>query len=133
MRTRNPNRTMAAPLFLRRARPFHIAALVTVTVMLAAMPVRADDAINQVLQNNSAEWSDGFDPAAAGSDIRSTTPILSAQIVGAVQQAIVKYSDIVARGGWPVVPSNQKLRLGVRSGAVAILRQRLAISGDMDQ
>jgi murein L,D-transpeptidase YcbB/YkuD len=132
MRTRNPYRNWAALVFPRRAaRLCRIAALVTMA--LAAGPTLADDAINQVLQNNSAEWSDGFDPAAAGSDIRSTTPILSAQIVGAVQQAIVKYSDIVARGGWPVVPSNQKLRLGMRSGAVAILRQRLAISGDMDQ
>ncbi|MEO8667559.1 MAG: L,D-transpeptidase family protein [Bauldia sp.] len=100
-------------------------------LMLAGAAVAAGDPISQVLQNNSAEWSDGFDPASAGADIRTSTPILSPQIVGAVEQAIAQYSQIVAQGGWPVVPSDRKLKLGIRSPAVSVLRQRLAISGDM--
>jgi murein L,D-transpeptidase YcbB/YkuD len=91
----------------------------------------ANDPIRDALQNNSAEWSDGFDAASAGADIRTSTPILSPQIVGAVEQAIAQYSQIVAQGGWPVVPSDRKLKLGTRSPAVSVLRQRLAISGDM--
>jgi murein L,D-transpeptidase YcbB/YkuD len=117
----------ASRAFCRRA---GAGVAVLAAVLLVGGSASADDPINQVLQNNSSEWSDGFDPAG-GADIRTSTPILSAQIVSAVQQAIVQYSDIVARGGWPVVPAAKKLKLGVRDPAVAVLRQRLAVSGDM--
>ena len=63
---------------------------------------------------------------------RATSRSLSPDIVGAVEQAIAQYSDIVARGGWPMVPAEQKLRIGARGPAVAALRQRLIISGDLD-
>jgi L,D-transpeptidase YcbB len=108
-----------------------IAAIATSILIIAAQTASAEDPINQVLQNNSAEWSDGFDPASEGADIRTSTPILSSRIVDAVGLAIAQYSDIVARGGWPVVPSDKKLKLGARDPSVAILRQRLAVSGDM--
>src|SRR5690606_30391854 len=64
-------------------------------------------------------------------DVRTRTPILSPEILNALQGAIAQYSDIVARGGWPVVPEGKTLRLGVRDPAVATLRQRLAVSGDL--
>jgi murein L,D-transpeptidase YcbB/YkuD len=98
----------------------------------SAGPAQAQDPISQVLRGGSAEWSDGFDTASAGAnDVRTNTPILSAQIVDALRLAIDQYSDIVARGGWPVVPAGKALRLGVRDQAVATLRQRLAVSGDL--
>ena len=56
-----------------------------------------------------AEWSDGFDAAGGGAaDVRTTTPILSAEIVDAARPAITQYSDIVARGGWPLVPTEKR-------------------------
>jgi murein L,D-transpeptidase YcbB/YkuD len=108
-----------------------VAAALLIAGHAAASAATQTDPISEALQNGSSEWSDGFDPASAGGDIRTTTPILSPQIVGALQQAIAQYSDIVARGGWPVVPADKKLKLGVRDPNVAILRQRLVITGDM--
>lgn len=99
--------------------------------MVLAQP-SADDPIAQVLQQNNAEWSDGFDAASVGAaDVRTTIPTLSPQIVNALQAAIAQYSDIVNRGGWPLVPAEKKLKIGIRDPAVVILRQRLAISGDL--
>lgn len=96
-----------------------------------ALPAAADP-IDEVLQGGGAEWSDGFDAAQVGAaDVRTTTPTLSPDILPALQQAIAKYSEIVARGGWPMVPGGQKLVIGVRSPAVVALRQRLSISGDL--
>src|SRR5437868_14606475 len=93
----------------------------------------AQDPISQVLQNGTAEWSDGFDSGAHGAaDVRTSTPILSQEILAATSQAIAQYSDIVARGGWPVVPADRKLRIGTKGPAVAALRERLIIGGDLD-
>lgn len=88
----------------------------------------------QYLGGNTSEWSDGFDAASTGAaDVRTSTPILSPEIVRATQDAIGQYSDIVARGGWPAVPDGKVLRLGVRDPAVVTLRERLAITGDLDR
>jgi murein L,D-transpeptidase YcbB/YkuD len=101
--------------------------------MLAAGAAYADDPIQQVLQYRQSEWSDGFDAVASTAPaIRGDIPTLSADIVGAAEHAIMQYNDIVARGGWPMVPPEQKLRVGSRGPAVATLRQRLIISGDLD-
>jgi murein L,D-transpeptidase YcbB/YkuD len=92
----------------------------------------AQDPIAEVLQGGGTEWSDGFDAASvSAADVITSTPTLSPQIVDALQAAIAQYSDIVSRGGWPVVPATQRLRIGVRDPSVAILRQRLALSGDL--
>ena len=96
----------------------------------------ADDPIAQVLRGagKSTEWSDGFDSAGSGvADVRTTVPILSADIVNAATQAIALYSDIVARGGWPVVPTQKRLKIGMRGPAIVALRQRLMITGDLSQ
>ena len=101
--------------------------------MLGAGAAYADDPIQQVLQYRQSEWSDGFDAVASTAPaIRGDIPTLSADIVGAAEHAIMQYNDIVARGGWPMVPPEQKLRVGSRGPAVATLRQRLIISGDLD-
>ena len=63
----------------------------------------------------------------------TASPILSPQVVAAVDRAIAQYQQIVATGGWPVVPADQQLRLGVQSPTIAILRQRLMASGDLPQ
>lgn len=88
--------------------------------------------IDEVLQNGNAEWSDNFDAASvSAADVRTTIPIFSPQILNSIQTAIAQYSDIVAKGGWPVVPATKVLKIGMADPAVAVLRQRLAISGDM--
>ena len=109
-----------------------VAAAAALVVGLAIGPALAKDPISEVLQNGGSEWSDGFDAASVGAaDVRTSTPTMSPQIVGALQQAIAEYSDIVARGGWPMVPADNKLKIGVSDPAVVLLRQRLSIAGDL--
>ena len=48
------------------------------------------------------------------------------------ETAIKSYDDIVMRGGWPVVPKVDELRLGNRHPSVVDLRARLLVSGDLD-
>lgn len=106
---------------------------------LVALPAVAQDAlgspnyISQALQQGAgSEWSDGFDTASvSAADVRTSIPTLSPEIVSAVQGAIAEYANIVARGGWPTVPADKALRLGMTDPAVAVLRQRLAIAGDL--
>ena len=101
---------------------------------LLATSALAKDPIAEALQSGATEWSDGFDAVATTApEVRTSIPILSPEIVEAVGRAIDQYSDIVARGGWPVVPADKKLKIGVRGAAVATLRERLIISGDLDQ
>ena len=107
----------------------------TLAWLAHAAPASADQPqspIDEVLQNGSAEWSDGYDAASVGAaDVRTTIPTLSPQIVSALQAAIAQYSDIVAKGGWPVVPAEKVLKIGMQDPIVVVLRQRLAISGDL--
>jgi murein L,D-transpeptidase YcbB/YkuD len=45
--------------------------------------------------------------------------------------AMQAYRGIEANGGWPRVPPGPKLELGVRGPRVALLRQRLLVTGDL--
>ena len=62
----------------------------------------------------------------------ATAPTLSAATAQSTQVAVKAYDDIVARGGWPVVPKVDELRLGNRHPSVVDLRKRLGVSGDLD-
>ena len=57
-------------------------------------------------------------------------PTLAAANIEATKAAIRRYSEIVAKGGWPEVPDLQ-METGTNHPAVATLRQRLTISGDL--
>ena len=57
-------------------------------------------------------------------------PTLSAANVEATKAAIKRYGDIVARGGWQPVPDVQ-MQQGSKGPAVAVLRERLTLSGDL--
>jgi murein L,D-transpeptidase YcbB/YkuD len=47
-------------------------------------------------------------------------------------KALVRYRAIAAKGGWPSIPANTKLKPNQQSPVVPTLRQRLAIEGDLD-
>jgi murein L,D-transpeptidase YcbB/YkuD len=65
-------------------------------------------------------------------DLRpDSTPWRSDAMLNAVSAAIEHYQQIVASGGWPVVPTGHMLRLGDDDPRVPILRKRLRITGDM--
>jgi murein L,D-transpeptidase YcbB/YkuD len=83
--------------------------------------------------SGQAEWAQRYDADPRLTVSRSTTPILSTQTVAATEAAIQQMQDIVARGGWPMVPAGQQLKLGSNSPAVSILRRRLMVSGDIGQ
>ena len=79
------------------------------------------------------EFGQGFDEASRTVHMpKATVPTLSPQTAETTQQAIKTYDDIVSRGGWPQVPKIDELHLGMRHPSVVDLRQRLAVSGDLD-
>jgi L,D-transpeptidase YcbB len=61
-----------------------------------------------------------------------SAPMLSPHTAEMTQAAVATYDGIVARGGWPAVPPVDELRLGMRHPSVVDLRNRLAVSGDLD-
>lgn len=115
------------------------AALVAL-VGLVALPVAAEAQHQSPLEalqayKRAAEWSDRFDATLPEvKAVNSTQPTLSPEALGRMQLAIERYRTLSAGGGWPLVPpTKQPLRLGVTDPAVAVLRQRLAASGDLTQ
>lgn len=65
-------------------------------------------------------------------DLRpDSTPWRSNEMLDAIGAAIASYEQIVAKGGWPVVPEGRMMRAGDEDPRVPILRKRLRISGDM--
>lgn len=57
-------------------------------------------------------------------------PTLSRANIEATKAAIKKYADIVAKGGWKPIPEGQSQE-GLSGPAVALLRERLLLSGDL--
>ncbi len=50
-----------------------------------------------------------------------------------LRQTLQHYREIAARGGWPAVPEDVRLRYGSRGPAVARLRARLAATGELTE
>jgi L,D-transpeptidase YcbB len=48
----------------------------------------------------------------------------------ALRKALAQYRDIAAKGGWPALPANLKLKPGQQSPVVPVLAKRLAVTGD---
>lgn len=104
-----------------------------VTSGAAAQKLTQTTIENIINSPRRGSWDDQFDAQASrnAERVSSRVPILSTDTVGNVEVAIGTYQDIVYKGGWPVVPSSKKLRLGASDGSVPILRKRLIASGDM--
>jgi murein L,D-transpeptidase YcbB/YkuD len=80
-----------------------------------------------------AEWRQTYDAGARNAVLRSSTPMLSPAALAATEQAIASYRDLAARGGWPALQVGDRLAVGSRGQGVVQLRQRLIITGDLDQ
>lgn len=81
------------------------------------------------------EWRERFDisiPNGSRGEGRSAPLLGPASVINA-ERAIQRYSEIMARGGWPAVPEGPALRLGVSGASVAALRRRLLASGDLGE
>jgi len=87
----------------------------------------------QWTQVAQAVWNPGFDTGSGVNNARNATePTLSPSTLSRVEFALGVYENIVREGGWNKVPNKKILKLGVSNEAVAYLRQRLIISGDLD-
>ena len=49
-----------------------------------------------------------------------------------LRKALIRYRAIAAKGGWPTLHANTKLKPGQQSAVMPALRQRLAMEGDLD-
>ncbi|MEX6505243.1 murein L,D-transpeptidase [Jiella sp. M17.18] len=77
-------------------------------------------------------WDDQFDTRGSSPrQVISNVPIFSSYTLQATQSAAGEYQRIAQSGGWPMVPEVGPLRIGLDNGAVPVLRQRLAIAGDL--
>ena len=54
-------------------------------------------------------------------------------IYEAMREALARYRDIAASGGWPAVPAGPTLRPGMSDSRVPVIAKRLAISGDLPE
>ena len=81
---------------------------------------------------SQAEWPQSYETSPQMAVGRESTPILSPATIDATQAAIVRYQDLVTRGGWGVVPAGGDLRIGSKGPRVEALRERLVASGDLD-
>src|SRR5580692_5517418 len=61
----------------------------------------------------------------------SSDPVFDEGTFQRIKEALLFYSDIQVRGGWPMLPADAKLEPGASGPSVALLRQRLVISDDM--
>ncbi|KQT88434.1 L,D-transpeptidase family protein [Aurantimonas sp. Leaf443] len=95
----------------------------------------AQNAIDDLLSAPSrGNWDDQFDMRGSNvKQVASNSPVFSTSTLQSTQAAIESYRQIVAMGGWPMVPDQAPMKLGVEGPAVAALRQRLAMSGDLAQ
>jgi murein L,D-transpeptidase YcbB/YkuD len=118
--------------FLRR---FAGAATLAAGGVMAGRALAADDQELDALLGDTdrSGFGQAFDQASRTIHMpKATAPTLSPATAQFTQTAIKSYDDIVARGGWPVVPKVDELRLGNRHPAVTDLRARLLVSGDLD-
>ncbi|MCW2309321.1 L,D-transpeptidase family protein [Rhodobium gokarnense] len=107
---------------------------------LAASPFGAafagdESPLNVLMEyKRQSEWSDRFDATIRDQTaVKSDQPTLSPETAAYIEQAIQKYAQISARGGWPRVPGGSKLRIGARDRRVVTLRKRLMVTGDLEQ
>ncbi|MEX2165782.1 MAG: L,D-transpeptidase family protein [Methyloceanibacter sp.] len=63
-------------------------------------------------------------------DYRMNVPFVSEAAIMGLEQAIQRYQQIVAAGGWPPIPDRVTLRQGDTSAEIAAIRQRLVLEGD---
>jgi murein L,D-transpeptidase YcbB/YkuD len=61
----------------------------------------------------------------------SAEPVFDEGTYQRIKEALLSYSAIQVRGGWPALPADAKLAPGASGPEVALLRRRLVISDDM--
>jgi len=118
----------------RRAILKHFAGAAALTGAFACRAGAEDAALDALMgEGKDGQFGQDFDQASRTIHMpRPTAPTLSPSTAQLTEQAIQSYDGIVARGGWPVVPHVDELRVGNRHPSVVDLRERLSVSGDLD-
>ena len=109
-------------------------AAASVTASRAFAQAQAEDPLQQLIQQNRrGGLGESFDSTSRTIAMpKASLPTLSPATVQTTELAIARYEQIAAQGGWPMVPVNDRLRVGMRHPAVLPLRARLKIVGDLD-
>ncbi len=119
----------------RRAILKNLAGAAALTGAFAGRAGAEDAALDALMGDSGKDGQFGQDFDQASRTIRMpkpTAPTLSPATAQLTEQAIEAYDGIVSRGGWPVVPPVNELRVGNRHPSVVDLRSRLSASGDLD-
>ncbi len=100
----------------------------------AATPAFAENPIASIIRSSNRDvMNDAFDARKGDAKLSSTNiPVFSPQTPVFIERAIEEYRQLALKCGWPVVPANKELRLGMQSKNVYLLRERLASSRDLD-
>lgn len=111
-----------------------LASIATLAASGTSAFAQANDPILSILRSQQrGSWDDQFDARKGDANLAATNiPIFSQQTPVFVERAIAEYQNIANRGGWPIVPANKKLQLGVQDRNVQLLRRRLIVSGDLN-
>src|SRR5438105_14326163 len=91
---------------------------------------QSDDPLQQLIQQNQREGlGESFDSTSRTIAMpKASLPTLSPATVQTTELAVARYEKISAEGGWPMVPVNDRLRVGARNPAVLPLRARLKVA-----
>jgi len=86
-----------------------------------------------VIFRNTPDLTVNLQNALDSGDIEELLEDLSPRYPGyaKLQNMLIKYQNIAARGGWPMIPAGSKMQRGSRNRRVATLRQRLIDSEDL--
>jgi L,D-transpeptidase YcbB len=61
----------------------------------------------------------------------STEPTFDSGTYARLKEALLSYTGLQVRGGWPILPADAKLAPGSTGPTVALLRQRLVVTEDL--
>ncbi len=122
-------------MVLRKTLTASIAALAISVSAMSSDRAVALDGWMQFGDKPGSTWSQPFDRSFVKrweSQPSRGYATLSRENLEPTRAAIRRYADIVKNGGWPRIP-DVKLRSGVNDPAVAALRKRLRLTGDLEQ
>lgn len=100
----------------------------------AARAAEEGDPLDALIQENQkGALGQTFDSTSRTVQMpKASLPTLSPTTAQTTEQAVSLYEGIVARGGWPVVPQVERMRVGMKHPGMAALRERLTMAGDLE-
>jgi murein L,D-transpeptidase YcbB/YkuD len=103
------------------------------TILVAAMTALiATPVLAQVGTTPSRNPAPTRAPTPAARVSQSPNPTLDEGTIARIAGAMLSYSALEVKGGWPMLPpASSKLAQGARGSDVALLRRRLAITDDL--